>query len=275
MIDRRSILALGALPAFIAHAKGASAPVAQGGSASSLRSEAKAEVSLHGRKLKVVDLIHRLTKAFAFTPGRLSLEAVEGSGARVGMLLNRICMVEHTGTHLDAPRHFDAEGKSVGDLAIRELVVPLTVIDIRAKAEKDRDARLEADDILRWEQRHGRLPQGCCVAMNSGWHPLRAFEKYAELPVSERGKSPGFAASVAPLLVERGACGIAVDTLSLDAGGAMPRFPFHQSWLRSGRWGLEALANLDLVPPSGALLFVGAPPLAEATGIPVRAIALF
>jgi kynurenine formamidase len=189
--------------------------------------------------------------------------------------MNRLCIVEHTGTHLDAPRHFDAAGKSVGDLGIADLVVPLVVIDLRDKCAADRDARVEPEDILRWERRHGRLPSGTCVAMLSGWQPLAEVARYMQLPPADRGKSPGFGEAAGALLMDRGVRGIAVDTLSLDPGGEMPAYPLHRRWLRSGRWGLEAIANLDRVPAEGATLFVGAPPIADATGTPVRAIALF
>ncbi len=48
-------------------------------------------------------------------------------------------------------------------------------------------------------------------------------------------------------MIESGkAVGIAVDTLSLDFG-ASKDFATHYSWLPSGRWGLENVANLDQV----------------------------
>jgi kynurenine formamidase len=230
---------------------------------------------LHGRQLHVLDLTHKLTRAFAFTPGRLSMEAVEGSGSKVGMALNRVSIVEHTGTHLDAPRHFAPDGASVGDLPISQLIVPFVVIDIREKAGDDRDARVVPDDLAAWEGRHGRIPAGSCVAMLSGWDPLAMMARYGSLPPAERRKSPGFDAAAMDMLMKRNVMGIGVDTLSLDAGQSMPDFPVHQSWLRSGRWGLEALTNLDRAPASGGLLFAGVAPLDQATGMPARVIALY
>jgi kynurenine formamidase len=44
--------------------------------------------------------------------------------------------------------------------------------------------------------------------------------------------------------------------------------------LPSGRWGLENVANLDKVPASGATLVVGLAKVKDATGGPVRLIAL-
>lgn len=266
MIDRRAILAASFAAAIASRSSGAAA---------SAISPDNGTIRLHGRRLEIVDLTHRLTRAFAFTPGRLTMEPVEGSGTAAGMRLNRLSIVEHTGTHLDAPRHFSPEGRSVGDLPITDLVVPLAVIDIRAKRQLDRDARVEPEDLAAWEKRHGGFPAGCCIAMLSGWDPLAEMSRFAALPPEERHKSPGFSQAAVDLLLKRDVRGIAVDTLSLDAGRAMPAYPVHQSWLRSGRWGLEAVANLDHAPPSGAIVFVGAPPVADATGIPIRAMALF
>jgi kynurenine formamidase len=72
---------------------------------------------------------------------------------------------------------------------------------------------------------------------------------------------------------ERKILGLAVDTLSLDNGPSKD-FKVHYAWLPSGRWGLENVANLDKVPPSGATLVVGVAKVKDATGGPARLIAL-
>ena len=267
MINRRAIMAIGALTPLVL---GDTSPAA----AESITPDTTT-LSLHGRPLHVLDLTHKLTRAFAFTPGRLSMEAVEGSGVKAGMAMNRVCIVEHTGTHLDAPRHFAPEGASVGDLSVDQLMAPLVVVDIRAKAKADRDARIDRNDLLAWERRHGRIPAGSCVAMLSGWNPLAELARYNELSAAERRKSPGFDPAAIAFLMQRDVKGIGVDTLSIDAGENTPAYPVHQSWLRSGRWGLEALTNLDRAPAAGGLLFVGVAPLDQATGMPARVIALY
>ena len=59
---------------------------------------------------------------------------------------------------------------------------------------------------------------------------------------------------VAPLQLERGVAGVAVDTLSLDP---LRDFALHLAWLGAGRWGLECAANLGALPPTGATIVVG------------------
>ena len=76
------------------------------------------------------------------------------------------------------------------------------------------------------------------------------------------------------LMTERKVKGLGVDTLSLDTGLNTGPFPVHYSWLPSGRWGVECLANLDTVPVKGAYLVLGGPKVKGATGGPSRVLAL-
>ncbi|MBN8194723.1 cyclase family protein, partial [Bacillus sp. NTK074B] len=83
--------------------------------------------------------------------------------------LKELRVNEHTGTHVDSPMHFSADGMSVDEIPVDKLIVPLSVVDIRAKADGDADAQLTPDDLRAWMETHGDLPAGACVAMNSGW----------------------------------------------------------------------------------------------------------
>ena len=51
-------------------------------------------------------------------------------------------------------------------------------------------------------------------------------------------------------------------------------FPVHYAWLGSGRWGVEAVANLDALLAKGAILVLGGPKVRGGTGGPSRVIAL-
>ncbi len=84
---------------------------------------------------------------------------------------------------------------------------------------------------------------------------------------------PGFHIEAAQMLLETGARSIAVDTLSLDLGKSED-FATHYAWLPAGRFGIECLANLDEVPPSGATLVVGAPKFRGGTGGQSRIFAM-
>ena len=69
--------------------------------------------------------------------------------------LNKISYWEHVGTHMDAPRHF-SEGSTVDQIPAVDLVLPLAVIDIKAKSTEDPLALLTLEDISAWESNTDR-----------------------------------------------------------------------------------------------------------------------
>jgi len=189
--------------------------------------------------------------------------------------LKEIRVNEHTGTHMDAPLHFSADGQSVDEIPVERLVVPLAVIDIREKAAADADAQLTPDDIRAWIASHGPLPAGGCVAMLSGWDAHVNDAKFRNADADGAMHFPGFHVEAAQMLIEEAdIVGIAVDTLSLDHGPS-PDFAAHYAWLPTNRWGIECIANLAAVPASGATLVVGAPKHRGGTGGPARIFTLF
>lgn len=225
----------------------------------------------------VRDLTHVLTPDFpvfpAYRPFRSTrLFNVETDGFSAG----EVAYAEHTGTHLDAPAHFYADGDSVDRLRPERLVAPLAVVSIAERAATDDDALLTVDDLLAWERRHGRIAPGSVVALHSGWEArLDQPGRFLNADASGLMHAPGFSAEAARFLVdERDVAGAATDTLSLDFGAAVS-YDAHLALLGAGRYGLENVANLASVPPSGAVLIVGGPKHLGGTGGPARLLALF
>ncbi|MDX1539992.1 MAG: cyclase family protein [Geminicoccaceae bacterium] len=224
---------------------------------------------------RVLDLSHPLPPDFPTYDGgsNLDLETLV-TLKDDGYNMSRWHLIEHTGTHMDAPIHFGEGVQSADQIPVEHLVVPLAVVDIRAKAESDPDAQLSPDDLIAFESEHGPIPDGACVAMLSGWASRAGGPEFRNVDGDGVMHFPGFHVEAAEYLMsERNAIGIAVDTLSLDYGRSED-FATHYAWLPSNRWGLEAVANLDRVPVSGATLVVGGPTIVGATGGPSRLIAL-
>ncbi|MBI3436604.1 MAG: cyclase family protein [Proteobacteria bacterium] len=224
----------------------------------------------------VVDLTHTMSPDFPTFFGVPGIEMhKQFDFAKDGFNANQWRIMEHAGTHMDAPVHFSAAGAAVEKIASDTLVVPLAVVDVAARAARDPDYLLSRADLAAWEEKHGRLPAGCCVAMHAGW------AKYVDDAAKFVGKDakgvmhfPGFDPAAADWMIkERQVAGIAVDTLSLDHG-ASKDFKTHYRWLPSGRWGLENVANLDQVPANGATLVAGVAKVRGATGGPTRIFAL-
>ncbi len=225
---------------------------------------------------RVVDLTHTMSPDFPTFFGVPGIEMQKQFDLkRDGFNLYWWRIVEHAGTHLDAPIHFSENGATADQLAVASLVVPLAVIDVSSQAAKDSDYQMSRADLAMYEEKHGRIPDKACVAMHSGWSRYAADEaKFAGKDAAGVFHFPGVSPDAAQwLLTERKVAGLAVDTLSLDHGPSKD-FKTHYLWLPSGRWGLECVANLDQVPPAGATLVVGAAKVKGATGGPTRLMAL-
>lgn len=224
----------------------------------------------------VVDLTHTMSPEFPTFFGVPGVELQKQYDLKKdGFNLNWWKLMEHAGTHLDAPIHFSETGATADQIVVGELVVPLAVIDVRKKAESDPDYLMGIEDVLVWEKRFKKLPPSCCVAMLSGWGTrVGDAAKYTGKDADGALHFPGIAPDLAEwLLKERSVLGLAVDTLSLDNGPSKD-FKTHHIWLPSGRWGLENVANLEKLSPSEAVLVIGLPKVKGSTGGPVRLIAL-
>ena len=224
----------------------------------------------------VVDLTHTMSPEFPTFFGVPGIELQKQYDFKKdGFNLNWWRLLEHAGTHLDAPIHFSENGVTADAIGAGELVVPLAVIDVRKKAEADADYLMTIEDVLIWEKRFKKLPNSCCVAMLSGWGSrVGDAAKFTGKDAGGSFHFPGIAPELAEwLLKERNVLGLAVDTMSLDHGPSKD-FKTHHVWLPAGRWGLEHVANLEKLSPSEAILVVGLPKVKGATGGPVRLIAL-
>ncbi len=225
---------------------------------------------------QVVDLTHTLMPEFPtyFGEPLLSINVLN-TFAEDGINMKEWTLAEHVGTHMDAPFHFAPDPAYSADaIPVEDLVLPLAIIDIRAKAEEDADAQVTPDDITAWEAEHSPLPEGACVAMLSGWDAHVNSDMFRNADDEGIMHFPGFHLEAVQLMLEeRDVKAIAVDTLSLDFGPSSD-FAVHYAWLPTNRWGMENVANLGMLPPVGATIVAGGPKIQGATGGPSRVIAL-
>lgn len=202
--------------------------------------------------------VHNLTFPFSMSP--------IATIAKNGVAANTWHIHEHLGTHIDAPNHFNPKGISVDEIPLEDLIVPVEVIDIRHRAEKDCDAELTTDDIHQFESMHGPIPAHSCVMMLSGWEKWVKTTKYLGLDSAGVKHFPGFSrAAVDFLVTQRQVAGIGVDVISFDPG-IDSAYKGHRLLFSKGKWAIENIANLSKIPATGATLFVGAPKIGQATG---------
>jgi len=221
--------------------------------------------------VKVLDLTQPLDERTVLWPGSdpFIADGQDGYDAD-GFWWRRIATPEHAGTHLDAPAHCVPGASTVADIPAEQLVRPAVRIDARGLCDGDPAWTLSAADVAAWEAEHGTVPAGAAVLLCTGWDAYRGdARRYLGEPLD----FPGFGGDAAALLVERGAAGLGIDTLSVDAG-ASAEFAVHRTALPAGLWHVEGLVGLDAVPPTGATIVVGALRLPGASGTPARVFAL-
>lgn len=240
--------------------------------------------------VRVVDLsqvlneqtpVIQLPPPFANTPGYERHLISEFDEKGPGWYWNWFSVGEHTGTHFDAPCHW-ATGKGLECVDTAEparFVGPAVVIDVTDEVANNPDFIVTRATIEAWEAEHGRIPPRAWVLMRSGW-ASRANDAKEFLNVGEDGMAhyPGFGQESAEFLTrERDILGVGTEAIGTDAGiGAAhdPAFPNHAIMHGAGKFGLTNLANLDQLPPVGAVLIAAPLKLERGSGSPVRPIAL-
>lgn len=192
---------------------------------------------------------------------------------------NNFTVGEHTGTHFDAPVHWvsgkELPDNSVDKVPVVNLVAPAVVLDFSREAASDPDFLLTADHIEAWEVTYGTIPAGSWVLLRTDWSK-RDTGAYTNRR-DDGAHTPGPATDAVQLLLSRNVLGLGVETIGTDAGQAhllTPPYPAHTLMHGAGRYGLQCLENLDLLPPTGAILICPPLKIRDGSGSPLRVLAL-
>ncbi|MGZ5218551.1 MAG: cyclase family protein [Chitinophagaceae bacterium] len=185
---------------------------------------------------------------------------------------------EHGGTHLDAPIHFAAQGLSAEKLSLDQLTGDAVVIDVSGKTLKDRDYLISVSDITEWEIRNQTIKENTIVLFRTGYgqfypDPAKYFG------TSEKGAEgiaklhfPGIDPSAAEWLVQHKVKAVGIDTPSIDYGQSKD-FKTHQLLMSANIPAFENVANLELLPGTGAYIVALPMKIKNGSGGPLRIIA--
>jgi len=245
--------------------------------------------ALTGGSVRVIDLSQALSSRFPqivlppefdqCAPFRME-EISRYDDRGPGWYWNNISFGEHTGTHFDAPVHWitgrDLPNNATDTIPASAFIGPACVIDCASEAARDADFLLTADHLRAWEDKHGRIPSRTWVLMRTDWSKRTdpvAYQNFDDIDQH----TPGPDASAVKFLVERDVLGFGTETIGTDAGQAAhfrPPYPCHTFMHGAGRYGLQCLANLDLLPPIGSVVIAAPLKILHGSGSPVRALAL-
>ena len=170
------------------------------------------------------------------------------------MTLSNLALGAHTGTHLDAPRHFIRGGKTIEQLDLDTLIGPVRVVELAAVEREISAADLDAV----------KLPAGMQRIL---------FKTRSNALWAKPGFQPDFVGvgrDAAQWLVEHGVRLVGIDYLSIEIFGR-PDFPTHHILLGAGVIVLEGL-DLRNVEPGDYQLICLPIKLQGVEGAPARAV---
>lgn len=183
------------------------------------------------------------------------------------------------GTHIDPPVHFyKDDDRYVEDLSLKDLVLPLVVIDFSQQAAKNPDASLSVNDIKAWEKTHGNIPEGAFVALRTDWSKRwPSQEKFANSDSTGQNHYPAWSLEALKYIYEvRHAAANGHETFDTDTATQQQDGLVGEYYVLShGHYQVELLDNLDRVPATGAEILISVPKAEKAPGFPVRAFAIF
>jgi len=216
----------------------------------------------------IVDLTLRIHEGMPTFPGYwhpfveiavLGRHGIEGRSTR------KLVLGTHTGTHIDAPLHFLADGDGVDSLSLAKLVGPAVVADVRPKAARD---PITVDDLTPYE---AEIEQTGRVLIYTGW-----LESKYEQPDYFSGRP----------YMTREACEWLIGRSIKLVGFDMPDFddpnestlgkpaPYHVLFLSHGVAIVEGLCNLGQLSQRVVELIALPLKVGGGDGAPARVIAI-
>jgi len=176
--------------------------------------------------------------------------------------LELLFLSSHTGTHLDAPYHFVKNGIKIHQIPLDRLVGNGILIKIR----KGKNQSITKNDLILFERKHGNIPKNSSIFFYTEWQKNLNSNYYFI-------NNPGLSESAATYLVSKKINLVGIDSPSIDLGQDKI-FKVHKILAKNNILIVENLSNLNKIS-SKQFDFVILPlKLKDATGSPVRAIAI-
>lgn len=207
----------------------------------------------------------------------MEMTAIYNYGRGDGFQAHVYKMPGQYGTHVDAPVHMNEAGSGLDAFGCRELVMPLCVLNMTEKVEQNPDYALQVTDILEWEERNGRIPEGAFVAFRSGWCRRKTYAEIENKDEQGTPHYPGWSIDALKFLrEERGVAAIGHEPADTDPASVAVTEGWiaERYWLGQNRFQIELMANLDQCTEAGGLIFCTFPAIKGGSGSTARCFAL-
>lgn len=182
------------------------------------------------------------------------------------------------GTHVDPPAHFVKGMRTVDQIDVKEMILPLVVIDVHASVINNPDYTITMEDVKNWEKNHGQIPEGAFVVMRTDWSKRWPnSDAMQNKDANGIAHYPGWSMDVLKYLYEdRKITASGHETTDTDPGVATSKddYSLETYILKSNHYQIELLAHLDEVPEAGALVVASFPKPKDGSGFPARVFAI-
>lgn len=215
--------------------------------------------------VRVVDLSHPVTPETQVYPGDPVPHLEQHSTIeRDGFNLMSISIGSQSGTHVDAPYHFDNGTKRIDELPLNLFVGRAVVLDC---------GPLEARQCITAEMLGGQLDQlqpGDMAIFKTGWSRFYGTDEYFENPYLD--------AELVRQLLARGVLTYGLDAINIDETPDETHpgvgFPVHHLIAEAGGVICENLTNLSAIDFANPLISLLPMKFIGIDGAPVRAVAI-
>ena len=214
--------------------------------------------------MNYLDLTLEISKSIPSFPGSPSPQFLRWSTIKDDKYnLELLFLSSHTGTHLDAPYHFTESGSKIHQIPISRLIGKALLIKIR----KSKGQKITKKDLVEFERKNGKIRDFGSVVFFTDWQK-NSKEKFFFT------NNPGLSKSATEYLISKKLNLVGTDSPSIDLGKDN-FFTSHKILAENNVLIVENLVNLEKIPVLEFEFMVLPLKLRNATGSPVRAIAVY
>lgn len=209
---------------------------------------------------KIVDLSHVLTVDTPVYPGDPVPDlSIATTIEHEGYNLFNVVLGSQSGSHVDAPYHFNNQGATIDKIDLKHFVGNGLIIDVTHKKNKE---EISIEEINPYEK---QIEEADIILFKTNWYKKAGTDEFYDHPfLSKEGGE---------YLLSKGKMTIGIDTINLDNTGGT-EFPIHDMYAKAGGIIAENLANLDSVNFSSPYIIFLPLKLSGCDGSPVRAVAI-
>ncbi len=213
--------------------------------------------------MKPIDLTLTISQSIPTFPGSPKPQFIVWSTLKEdGYNLELLFLSSHTGTHLDAPYHFVKNGAKIHQIPLDRLLGNGILIKIK----KGKNKAISKNDLISFERKNGNIPKHSSVFFHTEWQKNLKSDYYFT-------DNPGLSESATKYLISKEINLVGIDSPSIDLGKDKT-FSVHKILAKNNILIVENLSNLNKISSKQFDFIILPLKLKDATGSPVRAIAI-